>query len=177
MALGNAFQFLQEDFAGAVRLLRAPAAGSVVKGVWRNRSRPSRPSSLDQKMELLALVARRFARGGECVSAAEVEGFRGRHQGPHGRRYNKELAGIAEKVLNSIQREVEEKEFKLSITRGGKEGKTQVNRFMRFAGRTRQGMQPARRSGNRNKRRNARSGPEDEDKVAGGKREDKEAKV
>ena len=39
---------------------------------------------------------------------------------------NQELAGIAEKVLKTIRREVEEKGLKLSITEGGKEEKSKV---------------------------------------------------
>ena len=39
---------------------------------------------------------------------------------------NKELPGIAEKVLKSTRRKVAEKGLKLSITEGGKEGKTKV---------------------------------------------------
>ena len=38
----------------------------------------------------------------------------------------KELPGVAEKVLKTIRREVEEKGFKLSITERGKEGKHKV---------------------------------------------------
>ena len=36
------------------------------------------------------------------------------------------MAGIAEKVFKSIKREVEEKDVKLSITEGGKEGKSKL---------------------------------------------------
>ena len=39
---------------------------------------------------------------------------------------NWELPGIAGKVVRSISREVEEKDFRLSITEGGKEGKSKV---------------------------------------------------
>ena len=53
----------------------------------------------------------------------------------------KELAGIVEKVLKSIRREVEEKGFKLSITEGGKGREEQSDRVTQRSGREVSGMQ------------------------------------
>ena len=67
-------------------------------------------------------VAKRVGRSDDGVSGFDAEGFRALPHSLHGRR-NKELAGIAEKVVKSIRREVEQKGLKLSITAGGKQGK------------------------------------------------------
>ena len=45
---------------------------------------------------------------------------------------NRELAGIAEKVLKSMRREVEEKVLELSIMAGGKEAKSKVIASSRY---------------------------------------------
>ena len=48
VGLGDAVQFSQEDFASAMRLFRAPAAGTVRWGALRRGSWPSFSSSLGQ---------------------------------------------------------------------------------------------------------------------------------
>ena len=60
---------------------------------------------------------------------------------------NKELAGIAEKVLMSTRREVEEKGLKLSTMEGAKEGKEQSHCVLQFFGREVSEMQQKRRNG------------------------------
>ena len=50
------FQFPREDFAGAMRVLRAPEAGSVRRMCGRSRSRPSWSSSLGSKWSLLLRI-------------------------------------------------------------------------------------------------------------------------
>ena len=80
------------------------------------------------KVELHAtwdFVARCIERSDEGVSASEAEVFRGRDLSRHGSG-DKDLPGIAEKVLRSIQRVVEGKGLELSITQGLKEGKAGV---------------------------------------------------
>ena len=76
-------------------------------------------------MELSHCASRRAERIRECVSASEAEGFRcGITAFVEGR--DKWLPGIAEKILKSIMKEVEEKGPRLSITEGGMEGKFKV---------------------------------------------------
>ena len=53
-----------------------------------------------------------FERGAEGLPTAKVEGLRGRHHGRHGRQ-NEELAGIAEKVMKAIKKEIGKKVLKL----------------------------------------------------------------
>ena len=48
----------------------------------------------------------------------------------HGR--NKELVEMEEKVVENMKREVEEKGLKLSVTEGGKEGKSKATSSCRY---------------------------------------------
>ena len=69
------------------------------------------------------------------------------------------------------------KELKLSITEGGKEGKSKVIASCSHLEEKNHGMQHERRSRISKKRRNSRSGPEDKDKAAGCKRKGEEETV
>ena len=70
-------------------------------------------------------ASRRVERSDEGLSDLRDEGIRGRFHSLH-EREEKEFAGIAEKVLRAVTREVEEKGLKLSISEGGEELKNKV---------------------------------------------------
>ena len=90
---------------------------------------------------------------------------------------NKELVGIAAKVLNAIIRGVEVKVSKLSITEGRKEGKSEVITSCSYMEEKFQECSGKGGSGTGHKRRHVRSGPEDENEAVGGKIQSGEDKV
>ena len=74
-------------------------------------------------------------------------------------------------MLKSIRREVEEEGLKLSITEGGKEGKSKVIASLQLSGREVSGMQRESRRRSCKQRGNSKSRFEDGNEAIGSKRE------
>ena len=101
--------------------------GFSLKGTWRSRSSPSRPSSL-QRSGAVCVFALCYKFLTEMIgiylsmrlkviwhdNTARLEGR------------NKKLSKIVEKVPKMMRMEVVEKDVQLSITEGGKEGKSKA---------------------------------------------------
>ena len=119
----------QEDFARAVRVLRAPAAGSVRRMCGRVEVDDHHGYPARVEVELLALtdcVGGCVKRGYTNLPSAEAEGLCGwYHSAPDGK--NKEVAEMAKKEMKHLKEEVEKKGQKLSIMENGKEGKERTS--------------------------------------------------
>ena len=89
---GDVLQFPKEDFACVVRLLLSTTGGHSLKGASRDRSRPSRPSSLNRLRELMMVYPTMKLR----VSVDDITAFM--------ESWNKALPGIAERVLRAMRR-------------------------------------------------------------------------
>ena len=126
--LGDAFQPSLKDFEGAVRVLGAPEARSVRR--VRGGAAPDHHGHLTPRSQWSCLVLRivlQDALSGvmKVYPPLKPKGFVDDTTAFVGGQ-DKDLPGIAEKVLKSTRLEVEENVLKLSITEGGKEGTHQV---------------------------------------------------
>ena len=149
MGLSDAFQSTQKDSACAVRVFRASEARSV--GRMCGGAAPDHHGHPPWVCLLLRIMLQGASSEVTKVSTLRLKVFVGDITACMEER-TKELAGIAEKVLKSTRREVEEKGLKLSITEGAKEGNEQRHCVLQFFGREISEMQQKRRNGSCNHR-------------------------